>query len=105
MTSPEAESWKGKTIVVDELARENRPSTPEIPLPAVTDAEEQELAEKDSPVPLEEKDESSVEEIVETEIEVKEEMKALEDIPSPTTAHRILFLAAWPSLLGSSEDV
>jgi len=93
-TSPEADSWKGKTIVVDELAREARVATPDIPLPAVTESETRELEERDSPV----------EEIVESEVEVKGVASGLEDIPSPTTAHRMLFLAAWPNLLGRRED-
>jgi hypothetical protein len=93
-TSPEADSWKGKTIVVDELARETRVATPDIPLPAVTESETRELEERDSPV----------EEIVESEAEVKGVASGLEDIPSPTTAHRMLFLAAWPTLLGRRED-
>lgn len=41
----EAEDEKVKGIVVDELARVTRPTTPEIPLPAVTATERAELDE------------------------------------------------------------
>jgi hypothetical protein len=41
----EVEVEKGRDIVVDELARVDRPATPEIPLPPVTEAEDKELDE------------------------------------------------------------